>query len=460
MRISFRPSIATSTIAAVCLLAIGSVRHLAAADDNPVFHSGVALVRVDTSVVDRDNRAITGLRVEDFVLRESGRMQQIVNFVSETMPIDVLLLLDVSGSMRPHVQRVADAAHQAMRVLRDDDRVGIMVFDTYTRVRLPLRSNRRDVEREFESLLRQETFRGGTDITRALFDAAEYMGRNGRRDARRAIVILTDDETGFTRDDDGVSRALTKADAVLSALIAPDAMHSRSGMPGGGQRGPQSGGTWPGSPGSNGPLGGIIFGQPRGPYGGRRGGPQSGGSRTHSAGTSEIARRSGGDSMPVDGAYALEDTLARIRQRYALHFNLPAGAHSGEQRSVSVELSAAALRRYPYAEVRYRHEYFVPNGVTPSQSTPDATVISRAPVSNSGDDQPPRQRRRGVSQSDGMPDRPILKTPEPAEPASGAPAPEPATTTTSAPSDTKSQPDTTQQPASGRWRRVQPGEQQ
>jgi VWFA-related protein len=138
MRISLRPSIATSTVAAVCLLAIGSVQHLAAADDNPVFHSGVALVRVDTSVVDRDNRAITGLRVEDFVLRESGRTQQILNFVSETMPIDVLLLLDVSGSMRPHVQRVADAAHQAMRVLRDDDRVGIMVFDTYTRVRLPL----------------------------------------------------------------------------------------------------------------------------------------------------------------------------------------------------------------------------------------------------------------------------------------------------------------------------------
>src|SRR5215470_17074220 len=178
-----------------------TAQHLGA-DDSPVFRSDVSLVRVDVSVVDRGNRAITGLRADDFLLRESGREQPIRNFASENMPIDLLLLLDVSASMRPHVQRIADATHQALRVLRDDDHVGIMVFDRSSRLRMPLRSNRRDVEREFESLLRQETFRGGTDITRGLLDAAEYIGRNGRREARRAIVILTDDETELNRDEE------------------------------------------------------------------------------------------------------------------------------------------------------------------------------------------------------------------------------------------------------------------
>ena len=65
------------------------------------------------------------------------------------------------------------------------------------------------------------------------------------------------------------------------------------------------------------------------------------GPRTHSAGTAEIAQRSGGDSMPVDDAYALENTLARIRQRYALHFNLPQGVRSGEERNIEVSLSDA-----------------------------------------------------------------------------------------------------------------------
>ena len=159
------------------------------ADDEVVFRSDVSLVRVDAQVLDLDNRAITGLRVNDFVLREQGRPVEIRNFASENMPVDVLLLLDVSASMRPHVQRVSSAAHQAMQALGKDDRVAIMVFDRETRLRLPFRSSLQDVERELESLLRQETFNGGTDITRGLLDAAEYIGRSGRRDAR----LETDD---------------------------------------------------------------------------------------------------------------------------------------------------------------------------------------------------------------------------------------------------------------------------
>src|SRR5207237_6273053 len=134
-------------------------------------------------------------------------------------PVDVLFLLDVSASMRPHVQRIADAAHQALRVMGQDDRMAIMVFDRSTRLRLPFRKSQSDVEREFERLLNQETFHGGTDITRGLFDAAGYVGREGRREARRAIVILTDDETEFTRDEEGVGRARAAADAVLCLLL-------------------------------------------------------------------------------------------------------------------------------------------------------------------------------------------------------------------------------------------------
>src|ERR1700730_9525111 len=134
----------------VCLLALmlsGGLLLPVPADDDVVFKSDVSLVRVDAQVVDRDNRAITGLRVTDFVLREEGKTQPILNFASENMPVDVLLLLDVSASMRPHVQRIADAAHEALRVLKDDDRIGIMVFDRSTRLRMPLRNSRNDLER-------------------------------------------------------------------------------------------------------------------------------------------------------------------------------------------------------------------------------------------------------------------------------------------------------------------------
>jgi len=148
---------------------------------------------------------------------------------------------------------------------------------------------------------------------------------------------VTDDQTEFNRDEAGVGRAFERADAVLSALIAPDAMagrHGGGGYPGGGG-GPSVGG--------GGPLGGIIFGR-RNPYpGGGGGGRYPGyGGHTQSAGTAQIARDSGGDSMPVDDAYGLETTLSRLRQRYALYFYLPAG---GEERSITVDLADAANRR-------------------------------------------------------------------------------------------------------------------
>src|SRR5688500_6781829 len=99
----------------------------AAEETDIVFRSDVALARIDVQVVDRNNRAITGLEVVDFVLFVARRQQEIRNFAHEDIPLDVLLLLDVSGSMQSHVQRVSDAAPDAMAVLGPSDRVGIMV---------------------------------------------------------------------------------------------------------------------------------------------------------------------------------------------------------------------------------------------------------------------------------------------------------------------------------------------
>jgi hypothetical protein len=229
--------------------------------------------------------------------------------------------------------------------------------------------------------------------------AANYVKKNARPDARRAIVILTDDQTEFHRDDEGVLMALERADAVLSALLAPNAMN-QSNFPGGGS-------GWPGGQqrrggGIGGALGGIILGGGVGfPGGGRNGGPYPNGrnggqypngrnggqypgggypdpndpnigqyptgrnggpvivgnSRTRSAGTAEIAEASGGDSLPVQDASSLLDTLTRIRKRYALYFAQPADARPGQERGIELTLSDTARRRYPEADLRYRRTY-------------------------------------------------------------------------------------------------------
>lgn len=358
------------------------------AEDEVIFRSDVSLVRVDVQVLDRDHSAVTKLTRDDFVLREEGRVQEIRNFAAESMPVDILMLLDVSGSMRPYLEQVARASHRALQVLGKDDRVGVMVFDRASRIRQPFRSNPDDTVRELDFLIRQETFDGGTDITRALLDAARYVQSNARPDARRAIVIVTDDRTELERDERRVNRALASADAVLSLLLAPpiEPGYSRSGgqypMPrrrGGGWPG-GGGTTWPGGgwpiPGGQGPVWGPGGGTTW-PGGGRSPLPGGRNGRLQSAGTPEIARESGGDSLSLGEASAVERTLERIRSRYALYFLLPNEAREGEQRNVDAILASAAASRYPGAEVRMRRTYLVPS--LGPRSTPAETTVTSAP---------------------------------------------------------------------------------
>jgi VWFA-related protein len=176
--------------------------------------------RIDALVLDRAQRPIGGLRVDDFLLRQDGRPIPIHNLSYEDLPVDVLLVLDVSASMRGHIQSVSAAAHQALAVLGDQDRVGIMVFDTRSRLQLPFRQDRALVERELDDVVEAEPFDGGTNIDRALLNAAAYVEREGRPKMRHAIVIVTDDQA-LPCDQPRVLAALDRADAVLMVLLSP-----------------------------------------------------------------------------------------------------------------------------------------------------------------------------------------------------------------------------------------------
>ncbi len=383
-----RPFVTAALALFTCLLANA---------DDVVFKSDVALTRVDAQVRDRDGHNVTGLQVNDFVLKVNGKATPIRNFASENMPLDILLLLDVSGSMQPHVQRIADAAQQALNVLTPKDRVAIMVFDTSARVRLPFRSDHDQVTHELNHLLRSESFSRGTRITDAMISAANYVAREARPEARRAVVILTDDQTQDEEDEPRVENALARANAILSFLQAPYEPPTMAGRGGGGHRRGGTwgggGGGWPGGGGGIGfPGGGIGF--PGGRSG--RGGGYGGVDPSHSAGTATVASDSGGDTLQVDEASALEDTLSRLRQRYTLNFYLPEDVKTGDQPSVKVDLSQQAKIRYADADIHYRRVYM--SGGSHEQSGPTAVTHTRQPVYSDPDADPvettPSARRK------------------------------------------------------------------
>src|SRR5690348_10969665 len=80
----------------------------------PTFHAGVTLVKVDAAVTDHNGRTVPGLAQTDFQIYDQDAPQRIVHFEHESDPLDLLLLLDVSGSMHRYLIELASTARAAL----------------------------------------------------------------------------------------------------------------------------------------------------------------------------------------------------------------------------------------------------------------------------------------------------------------------------------------------------------
>ena len=112
------------------------------------FRSGTDVVMVDVSVRD-GGRNVTGLRAADFLLTDNGVPQQIESVEATAVPIDVTLVVDVSGNqLRPWIDHRLDPAKIAaeleqevadtVSVLRPSDRIRLLTVDRYVRQIFPL----------------------------------------------------------------------------------------------------------------------------------------------------------------------------------------------------------------------------------------------------------------------------------------------------------------------------------
>lgn len=156
----------------------------------PVFRSGASLVALNVTVSD-DGKLVTGLTRDDFQVYEDGVQQPVRFFESSAVPMDVILLLDASSSMRSRMDTVHEAARAFMRVLRPDDRGAVIAFSDHVRVVQALTSDTAAIE----SAINATVPGGSTSLHNAIYIALKTFGR-GAHDVgevrRQAIAVLTD----------------------------------------------------------------------------------------------------------------------------------------------------------------------------------------------------------------------------------------------------------------------------
>src|ERR1044071_2677903 len=73
-------------------------------------------------------RFVDGLKKEDFSIYEDDVKQEITEFRQIEQPLSVILLLDVSGSMRTYFATIKDAAQEVLQPLKPVDQIAIMTF--------------------------------------------------------------------------------------------------------------------------------------------------------------------------------------------------------------------------------------------------------------------------------------------------------------------------------------------
>lgn len=273
------------------------------AQDDPSFRSDVSLVHVDTEVLSKDGRIIHGLTLKDFRIFDEGREQKLVSMSAEEQPLDLILLFDVSASMRPNIEKVAAAARNAGAQLRKGDRVAIMCFNSTITVSTPFVEDMDAVATGIEGVLNLR-FGGGTAIRASVNAAAKRFIGEEKTGRRRAILVITDD-IGRPANEMTVVRNLWEADAVVSALV----VSSKRSKP---------------------PRNGTV---------------------------DPIAEKSGGDTVKaLDPGTAFVEMIQRIRSRYSLYYATPEG-QPGTLHSIRVELASSAQAKNPGARISARRSY-------------------------------------------------------------------------------------------------------
>ena len=86
------------------------------------------LMRVNASVTDRYGRAVGGMKENDFSVQENGIERQVKSVTPANEPFNLVLLLDVSGSVEERLDFIRKAARDFLNTASPQDRISIISF--------------------------------------------------------------------------------------------------------------------------------------------------------------------------------------------------------------------------------------------------------------------------------------------------------------------------------------------
>lgn len=183
--------------------------------------------RFNASVTDRFGRAIGGMTAADFKVFENGIEREVTSVAPANEPFNLVLLLDVSGSVEERIDFIRKAARDFLRTANRQDRIAIISFRDDIQIISNFSTDRQLLSRKLDEI----DAGGGT----ALYDALGYVLSNmlkQLRGERTAIVVMSDgDDNKSFVPFPAIVEALSESGALVYPLYVPSGLIPEGSVP-------------------------------------------------------------------------------------------------------------------------------------------------------------------------------------------------------------------------------------
>jgi Ca-activated chloride channel family protein len=162
------------------------------AAQQPTFRAGTQVVSLFVTVADAQKRLVPDLTQDDFQIFDNDKAQPVSYFDNSVHPINVVVMLDTSGSMTLTIDLLKQAAEQFVIRLLPEDKARVGAFNDKIQINAKWSSNRDQLVTDIKDL----DYGNGTRLWDAVGAALDELKPI---DGRRVVLVFTDGDDTESR---------------------------------------------------------------------------------------------------------------------------------------------------------------------------------------------------------------------------------------------------------------------
>ena len=178
----------------------------------PTFKAGTQVVSIFATVTDPQKRLVSGLTQDDFSVFDNEKPQPLVYFDNSIHPINVVVMLDTSGSMTLTIELLKQAAEQFLIRLLPEDKARVGAFNDKIQFNARWSNDRDQLITDTKNL----DYGNGTRLWDAVGASLDELKAV---DGRKVILIFTDGDDTESRLRLGTVMDRARAEGVMIYAI-------------------------------------------------------------------------------------------------------------------------------------------------------------------------------------------------------------------------------------------------